>query len=101
MHCWCSSASSLHWRGALAMADAGILNLVLYLPLAGIAGIIALPQGRDELVRRLSLWVMILQFVATAWLYARFDPTAAGLQFETRLPWIADWGVYYQIEIGR
>ena len=21
----------------------------------------------------------------------------AGLQFETRLPWIADWGVYYQI----
>ena len=33
----------------------------------------------------------------TAWLYLRFDSRVAGLQFETRLPWIADWGVYYQI----
>jgi NADH-quinone oxidoreductase subunit M len=81
------------------MADSVILNAVLYLPLAGIVSIIALPQGRDELVRRLSLWVMVVQFLATAWLYARFDPSAAGLQFETRLPWIADWGVYYQIGI--
>ena len=30
-------------------------------------------------------------------LYARFDGAVAGLQFETRLPWIPDWGVYYQI----
>jgi NADH-quinone oxidoreductase subunit M len=48
-------------------------------------------------VRRLSLAVMLLQFVLTAWLYTRFDPLVAGLQFETRLPWIASWGVYYQI----
>ena len=27
----------------------------------------------------------------------RFDSSVAGLQFETRLPWIAQWGVYYQI----
>ena len=33
----------------------------------------------------------------TAWLYVRFDAACAGLQFETRLPWIAAWGVYYQI----
>jgi NADH-quinone oxidoreductase subunit M len=40
---------------------------------------------------------MIAQFVLAAWLYARFDSSRAGLQFETRLPWIAQWGVYYQI----
>ncbi len=79
------------------MADAMLLNAVLFLPVAAIAGIVALPAGRDELVRRLSLAAMILQFLATAWLYARFDSSLAGLQFETRLPWIASWGVYYQI----
>ena len=40
---------------------------------------------------------MLLQFLLTAWLYSRFDPAVDGLQFETRLPWIATWGVYYQI----
>src|SRR5271166_678703 len=79
------------------MADAGLLNVVLYLPLAGIAAIVALPPTADARVRRISLAVMLLQFVLTAWLYARFDAGSAGLQFETRLPWIASWGVYYQI----
>jgi len=79
------------------MADAGLLNVVLYLPLAGIAAIVALPARQDESVRRLSLAVMLVQFALTAWLYTRFDASAAGLQFETRLPWIASWGVYYQI----
>jgi len=79
------------------MSDAGLLNVVLYLPLAGIAGLIALPRRSDGLVRGLALAVMLLQFAATALLYMRFDPATDGLQFETRLPWIAAWGVYYQI----
>jgi NADH-quinone oxidoreductase subunit M len=79
------------------MADAPLLNLVLFLPLAGIAALLALPPRQDVFVRRLSLAVMLLQFILTAWLYARFDPAVEGLQFETRLPWIAAWGVYYQI----
>ncbi|HZI83009.1 MAG TPA: NADH-quinone oxidoreductase subunit M [Casimicrobiaceae bacterium] len=79
------------------MADAMLLNAVLYLPVAAIVGIVALPADRDELVRRLSLAAMILQLLATVWLYARFDATVPGLQFETRLPWIASWGVSYQI----
>ncbi|HEV2977874.1 MAG TPA: NADH-quinone oxidoreductase subunit M [Casimicrobiaceae bacterium] len=79
------------------MVDAALLNVVLYLPLAGIGALIALSPRQEDLVRRLSLAVMLLQFALTAWLYARFDPAVEGLQFETRLPWIAAWGVYYQI----
>lgn len=81
------------------MADAAILNIVLYLPLAGIAVIAALPPRREDGVRALSLAVMLLQFALTAWLYFRFNPAVEGLQFETRLPWIAAWGVYYQIAL--
>ena len=79
------------------MSDAAVLNVVLFLPLLGTGLLVAAPAGERVLVRRLALVVMIVQFVLAAWLYARFDSTRAGLQFETRLPWIADWGVYYQI----
>ena len=79
------------------MSDAAVLNLVLFLPLLGIGLLIVVPAGKPDLVRRLSLIVMVAQFALTAWLYARFDSGVAGLQFETRLPWIAAWGVYYQI----
>ena len=79
------------------MGDAGLLNVVLYLPVAGVVALIALPPKADARVRSISFAVMLLQFVLTAWLYARFDAGSAGLQFETRLPWIASWGVYYQI----
>jgi NADH-quinone oxidoreductase subunit M len=79
------------------MSDAALLNVVLYLPLAGIALLLALPRGQDGAIRWLSFAVMLVQFVVTAMLYARFDTAVAGLQFQTRLPWIADWGVYYEI----
>jgi NADH-quinone oxidoreductase subunit M len=79
------------------MLDAGLLNAVLFLPLFGAALLLAAPAAHHDFTRRLTLGVMTLQFALTAWLYLRFDSRAAGLQFETRLPWIADWGVYYQI----
>ena len=79
------------------MADAALLNVVLFLPLIGVALLIAVPAPHDNVVRRLSLTVMVAQFVLTALLYLRFDAAAEGLQFETRLPWIPAWGVYYQI----
>ena len=79
------------------MFDAALLNIVVYLPLGGIALLLAAPAGQDAFVRRLTLGLMTLQLALVAWLYLRFDPTVAGLQFETRLPWIASWGVHYQI----
>jgi NADH-quinone oxidoreductase subunit M len=79
------------------MAEAAVLNVVLFLPLAAIALLIVVPARQEGLIRQLSLWAMLLQFALTAWLYMRFDAAVPGLQFETRLPWIADWGVYYQI----
>jgi NADH-quinone oxidoreductase subunit M len=79
------------------MADPALLNLMLFLSLLGVVLIAVAPAGDLDRVRRLSLGVMIVQFVLAAWLYLRFDPATAGLQFETRLPWIADWGVYYHI----
>ena len=79
------------------MADATLLNLVLYLPLIGIAVIATLSARQENLVRQLSLAVTVAQLALCAYLYVRFDASTPGLQFETRIPWIGDWGVYYHI----
>jgi NADH-quinone oxidoreductase subunit M len=79
------------------MDNALILNLVLFLPVAGMAALLYVPAGRGDLTRGIAFWVMVAQFALTAWLYAQFDAGNAGLQFETRIAWIPDWGVHYQI----
>jgi NADH-quinone oxidoreductase subunit M len=79
------------------VSEAVLLNLVLFLPLLGIALLLLTPHGRHDLTRSITLGVMVVQLLLTAWLYAQFDANAAGLQFETRVPWIAAWGVNYQI----
>jgi len=79
------------------MAESTVLNLVLWLPALGMAALLLAPRGSDRAIRGFALAVMLLQFVLTAWLYAKFDGGRPGLQFETRIPWIADWGVYYHV----
>ncbi len=41
--------------------------------------------------------MMLVQFVADRVALRALRRGVAGLQFETRIPWIPDWGVYYQI----
>jgi NADH-quinone oxidoreductase subunit M len=79
------------------MAESTVLNLVLWLPVLGMAGLALAPKGTDRAVRVFTFGVMLLQLALTAWLYRRFDGALQGLQFETVVPWIADWGVSYHI----
>jgi NADH-quinone oxidoreductase subunit M len=74
-----------------------MLNWVLFLPIVGIGLLLLTPRKREDIMRGLSLAVMILQFLLVLHLYNRFDASVADLQFSTRIPWIADWGVYYYI----
>jgi NADH-quinone oxidoreductase subunit M len=74
-----------------------VLHLVLWLPLAAMLALIVVRGQAVRVIHGFSFWVMALQFVLCAWLYAAFDPAAAGLQFATRVPWIEDWGVYFSI----
>src|SRR5512137_974495 len=79
------------------MAESAVLNLVLWLPVLGMAVLALAKRMGDRQVRGFTFAVMLLQLALTGWLYCRFDSTVAGLQFETRVPWIADWGVSYHI----
>ncbi|HET9820934.1 MAG TPA: NADH-quinone oxidoreductase subunit M, partial [Burkholderiaceae bacterium] len=79
------------------MFDAFALQAVLWLPLAAMLGLVFVPRGADGAVRSFSFGVMLVQAVLTALLYAAFDPREPGVQFATRVPWIADWGVSFFI----
>jgi len=79
------------------MSEAALLNWVLYLPVIGIALLIAVPDKAEGQIRWLTFAITAAQFVAIVALYVAFDGDQAGLQFETRPPWIPDWGVHYQI----
>ena len=76
---------------------AELLNLVVWLPIAGMLAIALIPASQENMVRQVTFWLMIVQFVLMAILYVNFDPAATGLQFETRVPWIESWGVNYHI----
>ena len=79
------------------MAESTVLNLILWLPVLGMLALALAPRLTDRAVRGFTFGVMLLQLVLTAWLYARFDGAVPGLQFETRVAWIGDWGVHYHI----
>jgi NADH-quinone oxidoreductase subunit M len=77
------------------MSEAAVLNLILFLPVIGMA--LLIPLRSDGAIRQLTFWVMVVQFVLSVWLYVKFQAGVPGLQFETKLPWIAAWGVHYHI----
>ena len=63
------------------MLEATLLNVVLWIPVVGVALLLLVPKERDQAVRALTVIVMTLQLVVTTWLYLRFDNSATGLQF--------------------
>ena len=77
------------------MSDAGVLNLLLFLPVLGALALI--PAGSDGRVRAVTLAVMIFQLALATCLYVQFDPAVDTLQFATRVHWIAAWGVDYYV----
>ena len=79
------------------MSESLALNLLLFLPVFGGGLLLALPERRPDVVRGWSMLVVTVQLALAAWLYLRFQAGVPGLQFETRVPWIAAWGVHYHV----
>jgi len=78
------------------VSDALLLNLVLWLPVAGLLPL-ALVRGNASTSRLVTTGVMLVQFVLAVLLYRQFDGSDLALQAVTNIPWIADWGVAYHI----
>ena len=75
-----------------------ILSLILFLPLVGAVGILFIPRGQDEVIKRIALGVsgVVLLLTVVAWTQFKVD---AGYQFMEVLPWIRTFGVQYKLGV--
>jgi NADH-quinone oxidoreductase subunit M len=80
----------------------GILTIVTFLPLVGIAAILLLKPLRresDDLIKNIALGTSIATFLGTLVILFLFDPSQAGLQLVDRVNWIPSWGIQYFVGV--
>jgi NADH-quinone oxidoreductase subunit M len=90
------------------MANANLLTLVTFLPLAAglvllLTSVIGRFVGNEGLApgiwRAVGLFVSLLTFAVSLELYLGFDPTDTGFQFVEHMPWLPDYGIHYFVGI--
>ncbi|HET8722932.1 MAG TPA: NADH-quinone oxidoreductase subunit M [Anaeromyxobacteraceae bacterium] len=76
-----------------------LLNVVLFLPLAGALVAAFLPRGEGGQHKTWALLVSVATFLASLGLWFGFDParSAPEFQFETSVPWIESLGIRYHV----
>ena len=88
--------------------DYPLITWVTFLPLLTgllllIAGGMARTLGTeglpDTLWRSIATGSMVLTFLLSLQLFARFDPTYTGFQFIEHLPWMPELGIHYHVGI--
>jgi NADH-quinone oxidoreductase subunit M len=84
------------------MSSWPILSLVTFLPLVG-AFFCLIVNGPKEAVdrncRSVALVTSVVTFLISLLLWARFDPTKAGFQFEEKLDWVPALNIGYHVGI--
>jgi NADH-quinone oxidoreductase subunit M len=87
--------------------DAHLLTVLIFLPIATVGALLvldAVARGiglglSDRVWRGTSLVSSLAGLGLALELWARFDPTAGGLQFVERAPWIPEYGIHYFLGI--
>ena len=81
------------------MADWPILSVLIWLPVAAGAVVLALGSGEAGARRgkAVALGAAVAVFLLSIPLYAAFDATTAEMQFVERMPWIARFDAYYHL----
>jgi NADH-quinone oxidoreductase subunit M len=76
-----------------------VLDLVIFLPLAGGLLITLVPGRALNLMRFATLLVTLATFAVSLRLLANFDTGVAGFQMRTTAEWIPEWGISYMTGI--
>lgn len=76
-----------------------MLSLITFLPLIGMAAILALPKNQDALVRWTAVIFTGIPLILGIILYANFDRTTAEMQFVEKLSWIPPFNINYYMGV--
>lgn len=81
------------------MNNLPLLSLLIWVPVASGALLLALGEARAHLVRPLALIASLAVLAFSLVLYAGFDTTTAAMQFEERRVWIEAFNIHYHLGI--
>ncbi len=76
-----------------------LLSWIIWLPVLGGMGLMALPEGRAKAARAAALALALAEMALCLLLLARFDGSLAGAQFSEYLPWVPAWGLGYRLGV--
>jgi NADH-quinone oxidoreductase subunit M len=82
----------------IAMSNALILTLIVFLPFAG-ALLLLIGPRRDSALRWGALIISLVEFVLSVFLPARFERHAAGFQFQSDVVWISNPNIHYHLGV--
>jgi len=80
--------------------DFNILSLLVWLPILGGIGVLAM--GSDErapAIRKASLVVSVAVFLLSLPLYINFDTSTAAMQYVERAEWVSAFNIYYHLGV--
>ncbi len=77
----------------------GALTWLILLPLLGAAAAAAVDRRQERHIWAIAAAAATLTFAVAAWVWARFVPGAAGLQFEQVAPWVPRVGMGYHLGV--
>ena len=74
------------------------LTFLVFFPVAGALGVLAVPRARERLARTVAFAVCVAEFLASIPLFVAFRPVA-GMQFEEKFSWIPSIGASYHLGV--
>ena len=77
------------------MSDLPLLDIAIFIPLAGAIGLALVPKGRDDLIRWGALGVTLIAFAVSLLVLKEFNAAAPGFQLGSEGMWIPEWRVGY------
>ncbi len=76
-----------------------LLSLIIWVPILGAAGVLALGESRVALVRQVALGVAGMTFILTLLLLMDFDKATYVMQFVEDASWIPSFGIRYSLGV--
>jgi len=81
------------------MNDFPFLLVLLLLPLLAGLALLAVPEHRHDLIRRVTLGVSLVVLVLSVLMTVAFEPSGARFQFVQSYKWIPDFGVQFSLGV--
>ncbi|MDM8546157.1 NADH-quinone oxidoreductase subunit M [Candidatus Venteria ishoeyi] len=81
-------------------AELPLLSLLIWLPIVGGAWVLLQGKNKDmATVRPVALFVAVITFLLSLFLYSGFDSSTAAMQFVEKHNWIAALNTYYHLGV--